>query len=160
MDLDTYQWPYCIAIVLEQRKNRHPGTKVPGLEVFGSCCMIGSCITMNWAPPNRDSRASTIFVLFLIVSLLLFAVYLKAKPDIIKSSSDHVSSHVKIWVDPNQSLDSKPKILLFCSIIILFSALFIKPHASSLLSLILMREAVPANLFFVSRRWSRPPPAL
>jgi hypothetical protein len=109
----------------------------------------------------RDrSKVNAIFVFLLIVSLLLFAVYLKAKPDIVKAPSDHMSSHVKIWADPNQSLDPKPGIILLWSVIILFSALLITPDTGSLLGLVFIRDAAPLNLFFDSRRWSRPPPAL
>jgi hypothetical protein len=110
---------------------------------------------------GRDrSRVSTIFVFLVILCLLLFAIYLKAKPEIVKAPSDHMSSHVKIWADPNQSLDPKPRIILFWFVILLFSALFITPDTGSLLGLVFMREDAPPNLFFGSRRWSRPPPAL
>jgi hypothetical protein len=121
--------------------------------------MITFLITMFSASQDR-SKLSAIFVFLAIVCLLLFAVYLKAQPEIVKVSSGHISSHVKIWADPNESLASKLKTISLWSIIFLFSALVITPDISSPLGLILMREVAPPNLFFGSRCWSRPPPAI
>jgi|SRR5579859_3226122 len=109
---------------------------------------------------SRDrSRVSAIFVHLVVASLLLFAVYLKAKPEGVNGSSDRTSSHLKIWADPNQSVDPKPRIILLWSIIILFAALFIRPDTCRSLGLVSLPEAAPPNLLLGSKRWSRPPPA-
>jgi len=109
---------------------------------------------------QHRGRASIIFIFVLIVSLFLFALYLKANPDFLRTPSTHISSHVKIWADPYQSIALELRQVLLLSIVILFSALLITPKISTLVGWISAPKTAPPNLFFGSRRWSRPPPAL
>ncbi len=81
---------------------------------------------------QHRGRASIIFIFVLIVSLFLFALYLKANPDFLRTPSTHISSHVKIWADPYQSIALELRQVLLLSIVILFSALLITPKISTL----------------------------
>jgi hypothetical protein len=109
---------------------------------------------MNWT--ERGSKLGSALVLVLAVCLLVFAIYLKASPALQPQSPHSSGTQVKMWADPDQSLDRYVKFAPFVFILFFFLgliALRVHPVDSALVS----GEALP-DLFSRLPNRFRPPP--
>jgi hypothetical protein len=108
---------------------------------------------------QRRGNHGRAFVLMLVVCLALFAIYLKAGPQMDGPSSGNSPTQVKFWVKTTASQNTKVKLVTVDGFIL------IPPPTTALLQRPLTsRQTVPAAAFIIRdafagpSHWFRPPP--
>lgn len=108
---------------------------------------------------RRRGNLGTAFVLLLVVSLFVFAIYLKASPSTDSPVSGGSPSQIKFWVKNSASQNTKVKLATVETFILLLAVVLspIQSRGSS-------QQAPPTPIlplkddFIESGHWFRPPP--